>query len=299
MTLTTPANETTHSLRCLEVWGGSDHANHSASVPGMDICVHSRPIGGDAGGDLYLVSSCSSGLITRILLADVSGHGSSVSALAAALRRAMHRSINTVDQSKIARALNNAFERIGGGSRFATALLVTHYAPSGHLIFVNAGHPPPLLHREGAERWTPIERDMDDAIVDPTRDLKVGIRNLPLGIIGDTRYEQFAIKIQPGDRVVCYTDAFSEACDKESGDMLGVSGLVGLLGRADPGDEIDLAPRVLGTMDREGCEHSDDDHTMLTLRMTGETPPRPGVLAISRAVASGLGIGHRDTRPGA
>jgi len=289
---------TAHTLKCLEVWGGSDHASHTASVPGMDICVHSRPVEGDTGGDLYLVSSCSSGLITRVLLADVSGHGSDVTGLADELRHAMHKSINTVDQSKIARTLNNAFGKIGGGSRFATALLVTHYAPSGHLLFVNAGHPPPMLNRSGESSWSPIDRDRDDVISETTRDLKVGIRNLPLGVIGDTSYEQFALKIGAGDRIVCYTDAYSEAGDAQSGSMLGVSGLARLLGRTAGDDgEVDLAPGVLEALDGEGHERADDDHTMISMRMTGEGPTRPGLGAITRALASGLGLGHRDTSP--
>ena len=78
----------------MEVWGGSSAADHSASVPGLDISVSSRPIeGSESGGDLYLISSCSSGWFSRILLADVAGHGSDVSDLSHKLRKAMHKSI--------------------------------------------------------------------------------------------------------------------------------------------------------------------------------------------------------------
>lgn len=286
-----------HRLQCLEVWGGSDRAEHKASVPGLDISVYSDPIGGETGGDLYLISSCSSGLIARMLIADVSGHGSGVSEFAAQLRSAMHKSINTVDQSKIAEALNNAFEDIGGGSRFATALLVTHYAPTGHLIFVNAGHPPPLIRRDGSDSWERVHGEHDDAIRRPTRALRIGLKNLPLGVIGDTAYEQFAIKVHPGDELVCYTDAFTEAKDAE-GRMAGVEGLAGLLNEGAVEGSMDHASGLLAEMRRRGYETSDDDHTLMTLRLNGEGPPRIGMGALGRALVHNFGIGHTDTRPG-
>ena len=187
-----------HELKCLEVWGGSNEAEHTASVPGLDISVHSKPIEGERGGDLYLISSCSSGWVSRMLIADVSGHGPSVSELSSKLRKAMHKSISMVDQSKFARMLNESFEEFASGGKFATAILMSYYAPSGHLILVNAGHPPPLISRSGQQGWVPLDASASEAITQTTKDVRVGLVNLPLGVIGTTQYEQIAFKLEPG-----------------------------------------------------------------------------------------------------
>lgn len=288
-----------HKLQCLEVWGGSSSADHSASVPGLDISVSARPVGDSlAGGDLYLISSCSSGWISRMLLADVSGHGDGVSDLSAKLRKAMHKSINTVDQSKLARTLNTAFDEISGGTKFATALLMTYFAPSGHLILVNAGHPPPLLCRASTQEWVPVDKNAKDTLSQPTKELKVGIKNLPLGVIGSTQYEQIAVKIQCGDRICAYTDAYTEA-QTHDGKLLGVEGLSDVLSSVSQSDSIrtqnEFSAATISEILSRGYQLADDDHTMLTFLHNGQSTPKAGINAISKMIKSGLGIGHSDT----
>ena len=289
--------DSTHTLRCLEVWGGSESADHAASVPGLDISVRSRPFEGVAGGDLYLISSCSSGLITRILLADVSGHGEQVAEFSRQLRTAMHKSINTIDQSKLAQALNRAFEVIGNGERFATALLMTYYAPLEHLIIVNAGHPPPLLSRKGSGSWDPIDLDHPDTVKDTKNELRVGLKNLPLGIVGSTTYEQFAIPVHEGDRVVAYTDAFTESTDPNTGNLLGVSGLASILEGAGATENGHLAGDILDSIERSGATIGDDDRTLLAMSLSGGGLPTMGLGTIKRFLTQSFGLGHIDTVP--
>ena len=284
-----------HNIKCLEVWGGSSSADHSASVPGLDISVCSRPVqGSESGGDLYLISSCSSGWISRILLADVSGHGSDVSHLSSKLRKEMHKSLNTVDQSKLARHLNNAFEDISGGSKFATALLMTYFAPSGHLIFVNAGHPPPLLRRAGSSEWIQIDQNTPEVLTDPTNDLRIGIKNLPLGVIKSTEYEQLAIKIEQGDLICAYTDAFIEA-QSIDGSLLGVSGLTNALSTVNAETSVGMSKGILNELTTQGFEHAEDDHTMLLLHHNGQHKPSVGITTFANLVKNSLGFGHTDT----
>jgi phosphoserine phosphatase RsbU/P len=285
----------THQLACLEVWGGSSTADHAASVPGLDITVSSRPIeGSTAGGDLYLISSCSSGWISRMLLADVSGHGDGVAELSAKLRKAMHKSINVVDQSRLARMLNSAFEDISGGTKFATALLMTYYAPTGHLILVNAGHPPPLLCRAGSDQWAPIDKDTDGILTQKTKELRIGVRNLPLGVIGSTHYEQLAIKITKGDRICAYTDGYAEA-QRISGELLGVDGLASVLSELPVGDEQDYASQTTKAILDRGYQLAEDDHTMLSFTHNGEGMAKVGMPTLANLIKNGFGIGHTDT----
>ena len=63
-------------MQCMEVWGGSQVTSSGVELAGLDVWVYSKPFGeAQRGGDVYYVSSCASGRISRLLLADVSGHG--------------------------------------------------------------------------------------------------------------------------------------------------------------------------------------------------------------------------------
>ena len=62
-------------MSCMEVWGGNIATDTSIDRPGLSCRVYSQSFGdGDAGGDVYYLSSCASGRLTRFLLADVCGH---------------------------------------------------------------------------------------------------------------------------------------------------------------------------------------------------------------------------------
>ena len=102
---------------------GSLGREQSDLVPGLDLWVHSEPFrSSDGGGDVYYLSSCALGRITRMLLADVSGHGASVAPVAVALRDLMRRNINFIKQTHLIASLNSQFERISATGCFATRL---------------------------------------------------------------------------------------------------------------------------------------------------------------------------------
>lgn len=170
----------------MEVWGGHDGFVGEVSVPGNDVFVGCTPHHGEAqGGDIYYVSNCAAGLITRFVLADVAGHGSVVASTAAGLRDLMRRSINTPDQSRFARSLNTRFSRESG--RFATAVLVSYFAPTDHAIICNAGHPRPLHYSAPRGEWRYLDADVPDAL-GASRQGEIGASNLPLGVIDPTEY---------------------------------------------------------------------------------------------------------------
>ena len=74
----------TQQMQCMEVWGGSQLTARGVEFGGLDVWVYSKPYGqAQSGGDVYYASSCATGRISRLLLADVAGHGNSVAATAA------------------------------------------------------------------------------------------------------------------------------------------------------------------------------------------------------------------------
>ena len=252
-------------MTCMEVWGGSQLTTRGVEMGGLDAWVYSKPFG-DAkhGGDVYYASSCATGRITRLLLADVAGHGRSVASTAADLRTLMRRFVNRLDQTEFVRMLNRQFAALSEAGTFATAVVATFFAPTQRFIVCNAGHPRPLLYRAAPQEWTLLGAD-------PASEPANG-NNMPLGIMDVTEYEQFDVELASGDCVLAYTDALIESRDA-NGEMLGEHGLLRILRHV--GDvEPQLLTRTLlnEIKDRYPDNLTEDDVTVLLVRANGNKP---------------------------
>src|SRR5271169_5634430 len=141
-------------MTCMEVWGGSQLTTRRVEMGGLDAWVYSKPFGdAQRGGDVYYASSCATGRITRLLLADVSGHGTTVASTAANLRTLMRRFVNRLDQTDFVRLLNQQFSALSKAGTFATAVVATFFEPSRRMSVCNAGHPRPLVYRAAEQKW--------------------------------------------------------------------------------------------------------------------------------------------------
>ena len=100
------------------------------------------------------MSVCDYDLISRVALADVSGHGGEVDGVTQKLRNLMHENINAWDQSDFMRGVNETFRK-SGDHKYATAIALSLHRVIGRLAFSNAGHLPPLWYHaaEGAWGW--------------------------------------------------------------------------------------------------------------------------------------------------
>src|ERR1700675_2805989 len=147
-------------MTCMEVWGGSQLTTRRVEMGGLDAWVYSKPHGqAQRGGDVYYASSCATGRINRLLLADVAGHGNAVAATAADLRTLMRRFVNRLDQGEFVRLLNQQFGALSRQGGFATAVVATFFEPSRRLTVCNAGHPRPLLYRAAQRKWDFLGHD--------------------------------------------------------------------------------------------------------------------------------------------
>jgi|HubBroStandDraft_3_1064219.scaffolds.fasta_scaffold04842_3 sigma-B regulation protein RsbU (phosphoserine phosphatase) len=249
-------------MQCMEVWGGSQIAASGVELAGLDVWIYSKPFGqAQRGGDVYYVSSCASGRISRLLLADVSGHGKSVASTAADLRTLMRRFVNRLDHKEFVRLLNEQFTTLSRQGTFSTAVVTTFFAPSRRLRICNAGHPRPLLFRAADNRWSFLSQE-DSAE-------KKGPLNIPFGIFTLADYDHLDIELSPGDCLLKYTDALIESCDAD-GEMLGEDGLlriVNLLGDV-PAEK--LIPKLLQEIaERFPDNLSADDVTLMVSRANG------------------------------
>jgi sigma-B regulation protein RsbU (phosphoserine phosphatase) len=161
-------------------------------VEGFDIYGTTNPVR-EVGGDYFdFIDSISHRL--GILVADVSGKG-----LAAALIMVTFRAyllatiINELSMRVVMARVNRLVHQTTEGERFITTFYGLIDPENKRLLYINAGHNPPLLIR-----------------ADGTRKL-LEQSGLPLGVFEDSRYSESVVDFLPGDVLILYTDGVTEA----------------------------------------------------------------------------------------
>lgn len=249
-----------HTILCSEIWGANGNVAHSVDLPGLQGWVYSAPIElGQNGGDIHYLSSCDQGVLCRVALADVSGHGRAVSDVAQRLLGLMRRHINSGEQREFLHELSDSLRKMEGAhDTFATALAIGFDSESGQLVFTNAGHPSPLWYHADAKRWEWLRQ------TESASSRVVG--GLPLGMdfFGST-YTDSVVELGFGDLLICYTDGLSEACDP-TGRQIG-DDLLALVDDLPVQTPMAAGATLLGLVDafRQG-EPMRDDETLVVLQ---------------------------------
>jgi serine phosphatase RsbU (regulator of sigma subunit) len=249
------------NLACMDVWGGNEATFSAFEKAGLDIWLYSRPFRSDtSGGDVYYLSSCASGRITRMLLADVSGHGQRVAGVASELRGLMRRYINAIRPNRLVEELNTGFARGPSGDRFATSVVNSYFSTTSTLSVCNAGHPPPLILRAAARQWEPLEAEHRE-------------EDMPLGILETGKYTQLDVAVNVGDLVLCYTDGVIES-PGPGGHPLGIDGLQRILNAFPPERPERIVPGLVERIAADGNQGlHEDDVTILLYRITDRPVP--------------------------
>lgn len=254
------------SLSCMEVWGGNQPANLGVKTFGLDAWLFSQPFEGQSeGGDVHYLSSCASGNITRVLLADVSGHGSSVSSVATQLRDLMRQNINRVSHRRLVAEINDQFTQLTEVGCFATALVFSYFAPKRQLSVSNAGHPSPFIFSARQRQWRQLQT--------PSSESKKPIADMPFGVETKTHYSDQVVLLEPGDIVFCFSDALIEM---ETADhtQLGIDRLLEIVQRLDTNQPDQLVFQLIARLSdfAHGMPLANDDVTALFFR-AHETKP--------------------------
>ena len=244
-------------LNCGETWSGSGSTSGIMMLPGLEVWVQSVPAGdAHAGGDVHYLSNCPQCLVSRIALADVSGHGEDVVAFADALRHLMVKHLSALDQEALMRDLNQVSRRALGSFHYATMLALGWHSRRGLLVVTSAGHPPPMWYRAAHRDWTWLD-------IDRTSEKPAGV---PLGLLEDIQYLRRAIKLQQDDLVVLYSDGASEALDPD-GTELGRDGLMSLAQGCGVQSAATLGTALAQSLASfRGGGAAGDDQTVIVLR---------------------------------
>ena len=200
-----------------------------------------------AGGDYYDVLRLPDGQF-GVIVADVSGHGAPAAIVMAMLRAAVHAFPGfACDPAEMVRYLNRHFEFLWESPMFATALCALVDPVDRGVTIACAGHPPPLLLRGGCVDAFPVQATLPILMMD-------------LPSVPEVRQQ-----MQPGDRVLFYTDGVTERHDPGD-DMYDFPRLMEVFGRTSalPPDEQIAA--IVADLDAFGREREpDDDQTLLLM----------------------------------
>jgi sigma-B regulation protein RsbU (phosphoserine phosphatase) len=164
------------------------------AIEGFDIYGVTLPVR-EVGGDYFdFIDSISDRL--GILVADVSGKGLAAALIMVSFRAYLRATvINEFAMRVVMARVNRLVYDTTAGERFITTFYGLIDPENKRLLYINAGHNPPLLLRR-----------------DGTKELlKDG--GMPLGIFQSARYSESVVNFQPGDLLVLYTDGVTEARD--------------------------------------------------------------------------------------
>jgi sigma-B regulation protein RsbU (phosphoserine phosphatase) len=198
------------------------------------------------GGDYFDIFPMSDGR-TGFLIADVSGKGLGAALLSTMLQGALSAMTIGVDPARIMEHLNCFLCEHSEVERYATMFFGV-LDSSGRLEFINAGHPPPLILRQGE-------------VVEPFQET-----SFPVGLIPAAEYAVSVVTLQPGDTVVLFSDGVTEAMDPEE-EMFGRAGLLAALEGQQETPLDQLQRTVLDSVDAftRGASQA-DDITLLLVR---------------------------------
>jgi serine phosphatase RsbU (regulator of sigma subunit) len=187
----------------------------------------------EIGGDTF--DYAVNGPTADLLVLDAVGHGLPAALLAgAALGAYRHARRAGRSLPEMSAAMNALIADNFRESRFATAVLARLDLPTGRLTWVSAGHPAPLIVRNGALEFPPDCRS-----------------SLPLGLQRGPAVE-CETQLQPGDRVLLHTDGIVEARSPQ-GEFFGEERLAEFVVRAEAAG--DPPPETLRRLMRSVLEH--------------------------------------------
>ena len=224
-------------------------------TPGVEIVPVQRQAN-LVGGDWYDVAVSGESLF--VVVGDASGKGIGAALIATVMLSVLRgeRRLGALPGSIVQRA-NDALRESTDPDSFTTMVYATVDARSGAVTWLNMGHPAPFLLR--------ARKENDEA---PAGYFVEGARNGALGWFEEPGLAATDIRLDPGDRLIFYTDGFLEAKTAE-GEIFGERRFAEELGRGAPLASGSLGEEIIRRVERFAAGKLDDDLTMLIVEFQG------------------------------
>lgn len=203
----------------------------------------------EVGGDLYDYHLLDDDHL-MITVGDVSGKGVPAALFMMIVKTLLATHAKSgLSPSQIFQTTNGQLCKNNVMDMFVTCWLGILTLSTGELSFVNAGHPFPVLLRDGSASL--VESKL----------------NLMLGGMDGIPYAEHKISLQKGDSLLVYTDGVTEATDKNE-QLFGETRLLEALRNCNDLDTPLLIKKVRATIDLfAGGAEQFDDITMLALKL--------------------------------
>jgi serine phosphatase RsbU (regulator of sigma subunit) len=201
----------------------------------------------EVGGDFFNYFQLESGEVA-LVVGDVSGKGVGAALLMANLQASLRSRLALgQDLAALAHQLDVDAEGATPGELYATLFVGVLDPATRELRYVNAGHHPQYVLRQGGglERMTAT--------------------GLPIGLLAGRPYEERRLTLQPADVLFFYTDGCIEA-ENEAGDMLDRERLEAILASSRGSDDV-LAHVEAAVRRFSGRREPSDDTAMMVARI--------------------------------
>ena len=207
----------------------------------------------DVGGDFYDVIPLDRGRV-GLVMADVSGKGIPAAMFMMTCRTLMKGvAIGLLNPGEVLEEVNNLLCEENETTQFVTVLYAVYDSETGSFTYASGGHDAPLLvRRDGRTELLPLTE------------------GIALGVQSDFKYPQRKVTLDPGERVVLYTDGITEA-QTEEGVLFGVEGLSNALLGTSGTEPAEATIREIFAATREymGDAPQFDDITCLAIHRIG------------------------------
>lgn len=209
------------------------------------------------GGDYYDFLTTRNGC-QMICIGDVTGHGVHASLVMGLIYGFLHRSASgQCDPVSVFCELNDFLLSFARRSKkldhfFSTTLFIGIIDPdTRHMEYLNAGHVAPMICRAGEI-------------------VNLQATSPPLGFFEQIPVSKRSFELQPGDRILLYTDGITEARNGDD-DFFGLNRLANLL-RTHEGDANDLLDTISSELDSFGAPSlPEDDCTAICIDLLTPT----------------------------
>ncbi len=243
--------------------------NMLPDIPGFRIAT-SYLTSDAAGGDYYDFFRLPGGE-WGVLIADVSGHGPAAATVMAMLHAILHSypAEGSVDPAAVLIFANAQLHEAQLDGSFVTAFFAVINPANQTMRYSNCGHNPPRLVQTTSVKHAADERTsapkMKCTVLDHAATIPLGI--LPQ-LLDPTTH---TLTLQPGDRIVLYTDGVTEAFD-DSNRMFGEAGLDAAITQCDLSADELVESIHAGLFRHRGLKPRADDQTIVILHFI-QTPP--------------------------
>lgn len=170
--------------------------------PGWEFAARWQPAR-EVSGDFYDFVPTHGGQLA-LLIADVVGKGMPAALFMALSRTILRASVG--DAPSLAEGMARANRLVcadAAEGMFVTVFCALLSPEAGEVIYVNAGHNPPLLCRQS-----------DDAAAQSLTELRP--TGMALGVLEAFPFEQRSVHLEPGDCLLLYTDGVPDATSAEA-----------------------------------------------------------------------------------